>query len=142
MTFLVVKSTSNFFTALIYRFVSRVVNNSLHCTLILQSLGAGISARIPSTTSCDSQASGSLVSPNSPEESFIRIQELEAKLQISQEMSLRRLDEMQHSEQEHEKTLAELKEKHAAALEEKVNELEKTKNEFETNIEHPIEEVR
>ena len=107
---------------LIYRFVSPVVNNSLHCTLILQSLGAGISAQIPSTTSCDSQASGSLVSPNSLEESFVRIRELEAKLQRSEELSLRRLDEMQRHEEEHEKTVAELKEKHAAALEEKVKE--------------------
>ena len=86
-------------------------------------MGAGISTQIPSTTSCDSQASGSLVSPNSLEESFTRFRELEVKLQRSEEMSLRRSEEMQCREQKHEKSLAELKEKHTAALEEKVNEL-------------------
>ena len=112
--------------------VSPVVNNSLHCTLTIQSLGAGISGRNPSTTSCDSQTSGSLVSPNSLEESSIKFRELETKLQRSEEMSLKRLEEKQHSDQEHEKALAELEKNHAAALEEKVKELEKTKSEFET----------
>ena len=102
----------------------------MHCTpLPLQFLGAGISARISSKTSCDSHASGSSVSPV---ESLIRFRELEAKLRSSQDMSLKRLEEMQHSEQEHEKALEELKGKYTATLEEKANELEGTKSEFET----------
>ena len=41
---------------------------------------------------------------------------------------------MQHSKQEHENALAELKEKHAAALEEKVKELEKKEIDFKAML--------